>query len=221
MTPTTALAERTLVDLLAPLLQHLQLSARGSFWVVTVPTVASQARVADFIRRRVQDSHSLADLRYSADRLGFAEKIHGLAPPQREQALAFVHDLDKLGTAQRGTAVGYMNRGREALTDSAYTVVLFVLAPTLKDIIHFAGDLWAWRSGMSDLGDWAVPLDETQDRQALEQRYRESLIAQHRHMRGPLRPSRLVGFSEPVELEQLFVLFDRLMPFAPEHSGHG
>lgn len=207
MNPPAADDNQELTTRLKPLLLHLRLVQGSNLWVVVVPTLSFQRRVADFIGQQVQNSYSIAELRYADGQIGFTEKIRSLPIPERGHAVVFICDLDKLEEAQRNAAIRLLNRGREVLAGSSYTVVLFVLTPTLKEIIHHAGDLWTWRSGVSDLSDLAAT--GVGENEILRQRYLEALIRQHHDLRLPLFATR----SEAVDLERVYVPFDRLLPY--------
>lgn len=193
---------------LDPLLQHLAFVENHSLWIVIIPTVSFQGRAAEYLASRLKSTHKISEQKYSADSLSLAEKLRSLPYPEQSPAIVFLYDLDKLDSEKRKKAVMLLNRGREALAGTPYTVILFTLSETVSDIIHFAGDFWAWRSGVSDLSQIAADFADDREYADLRQRYIESLIAKFRHLE-------VHGLHRPMEinLESVYVPPTMLRPY--------
>ncbi|RLC60169.1 MAG: hypothetical protein DRI80_11300, partial [Chloroflexota bacterium] len=90
-------------------------------------------------------------------------------PPRVVLALG----LDDLPAESRLRALDYLNMEREALRRAGHSALLFIRPDTMQYLIHRAGDLWAWRSGVYE---FLAPPDEVLRREALA-RLRLSLPA--------------------------------------------
>lgn len=197
---------------LTPLLHHLTLVASSSLWIVVVPALSLQRRVADNLGGRLRDTHFITEFAYSPQDLSLAEKLRRLPAPTQEQAILFVYDIDGLSSKHRRQAINLLNRGREALADTPYSVILFVLPPTVPELIYRAGDFWVWRSGVSDLSQLPTAVITASERLTLQEQYLQVVMAQY-------RSTQLFGVTTTrpltVDLESLYVPITYLRPDRP------
>ncbi len=166
--------DREIEDGLAELLHHLAFFRGASLWLVVVSDLSLQDTVAAAIRAKVGASWHVAEHRYTPSSLSLAERLRSLTP-HAGGSILFVLDLDLLQGSDRTRALDHLNRGREALLEVPYTTILFLLPPSLGDVIHRAGDFWAWRRGVVDLSHVKAPSPSEGSMEALRQRYLEHI----------------------------------------------
>ena len=80
-------------------------------------------------------------------------------PKSSGQAVLFIFGLDDLSEPSRTIAIKAMNKGRDQLRWSDYSVVVWVRPGTPPEIGNRAPDFYSWRS---DVFDFEIPKDEVE-----------------------------------------------------------
>lgn len=135
-------------------------------------------------------------------------------PKSSGQAVLFVFGLDDLSEPSRTIAINAMNKGRDQLRWSDYSVVVWVRSGTPPEIGNRAPDFYSWRS---DVFDFEIPKDDAERQKylsrlrlfapislnELRQRYCEYVIQTYRWLdfRGLLQVRNVVRLL----LEGVFV----------------
>lgn len=158
---------------LASLVTHLELADEGSMWAVIVSTLGAQERVADDLAQRLSDRR-VERFRFRGDALSLATRLRAM--PDGSEGVLLALDLDSLPREQRRRAIALLNRGREALAEGRWHVVLFLSPETEREVISAAGDFWSWRRGVTDCTKLFEGVDFEQERGRLRGRYLETLL---------------------------------------------
>jgi len=160
---------------LTRLFAHFELSDEGSLWGVVVSTLGAQERIAHRVVDRLVDAgRPVERFRFRGDALSLATRLRAL--PEESSGVLLVLDLDALDAEERRRVVALLNRGREALAERRWDVVLFVSPDTERAILRDAGDFWSWRRGVTDCTGILLGADFEGERERLRRRYVEAML---------------------------------------------
>lgn len=187
------MADADLDAALTSLRTHLDLADEGSLWAVVVSTLGAQERVADELARGLSDRR-VERFRFRGDSLSLASRLRAM--PEDSEGVLLALDLDALPREARRKAIALLNRGREALVERRWHVVLFVSPETRREVISTAGDFWSWRRGVSECTQLFEGVDFDAERDRLRGRYLEALLERTREYPLPqMVTRRLAGLT--------------------------
>ncbi len=126
---------------------HLRMAAEGCLLVAVTDDDRLRREVKAIVVERLYSQATFDEYVFDPIYPSLAAYLEALPPPQG-QSILFVEGLEALPPEKQTHALHLLNLEREALQRNRRAILLWVRSETLPNLIHQAGDFWAWRSAV-------------------------------------------------------------------------
>ncbi|MCK4471754.1 MAG: hypothetical protein KAW49_08205, partial [Anaerolineae bacterium] len=126
---------------------HLRMAAEGCLLIAVTDDDRLRREVKATMVERLYSQATFDEYVFDPIYPSLAAYLETLPPPQG-QSILFVEGLEALPPEKQTHALHLLNLEREALQRNRRAILLWVRSETLPNLIHQAGDFWAWRSAV-------------------------------------------------------------------------